>query len=143
MNFLTQMSKYILGISLVLNGILLMFIAGIIPFFLYLSILINLVFVWYSGACLLKISNLENDMIELLQKNEDFLDELEDIHSMEMYYGDEYLQNLIDRSRELVNDFIDIQEKYFDVQVDILEDDEDDESYEDDGQEISDRAQEE
>jgi hypothetical protein len=63
-------------------------------------------------------------MVVLLQKNEDFLDELEDIHSLEMYYGDEYLQNLIGKSRRLVNDFIDIQEEYFDVQVTELEDDE-------------------
>ena len=41
-----------------------------------------------------------------------------------MYYGDEHLQGLIDNSRELVNDFIEIQEKYFDVEVVDLEDDE-------------------
>jgi len=69
----------------------------------------------------MRIDNLESDMIVLLQKNEDFLDELEDIHSLEMYYGDEYLQNLIGKSRELVNDFIDIQEEYFDVQTTELE----------------------
>ena len=126
MNFLTQMSKYVLLISLVLNGILLMFVTGIVPFFLYLSIIINLVLIWYTGACLLRIDNLENDMIVLLQKNEDFLDELENIHSLEMYYGDEYLQSLINKSRGLVNDFIDIQEKYFDVQITELEDNEED-----------------
>jgi len=120
------MSKYVLLISLVLNGILLMFVTGIVPFFLYLSIIINLVLIWYTGACLLRIDNLENDMIVLLQKNEDFLDELENIHSLEMYYGDEYLQSLINKSRGLVNDFIDIQEKYFDVQITELEDNEED-----------------
>ena len=98
-----------------------MFVTGIVPFFLYLSIIINLVFVWYSAACLLKINDLENDMIDLFRKNEVFLDELENIHSLEMYYGDEYLQNLIDQSRGLVNNFIDTQEKYFDVQVEDLE----------------------
>jgi hypothetical protein len=103
-----------------------MFVTGIVPFFLYLSIIINLVLIWYTGACLLRIDNLENDMIVLLQKNEDFLDELENIHSLEMYYGDEYLQSLINKSRGLVNDFIDIQEKYFDVQITELEDNEED-----------------
>jgi len=115
------MNKYILLFSVILNGILLMFVTGIMPFFLYLSIIINLIFIWYSGVCLLRINNLESDMIVLLQKNEDFLDELENIHSLEMYYGDEHLQNLIGKSRELINDFIDVQEDYFDVQVTELE----------------------
>ena len=126
MSFFAQMNKYILLFSVILNGILLMFITGIVPFFLYLSIIINLILIWYSGICLLRVNNLESDMVVLLQKNEDFLDELENIHSLEMYYGDEYLQNLISKSRGLVNDFIDIQEEYFDVQVTELEDDEED-----------------
>jgi len=124
MNFFTQMNKYILLFSIILNGILLMFVTGIVPFFLYLSIIINLMLIWYSGVCLLRVNNLENDMIILLQKNEDFLDELENIHALEMYYGDEYLQNLIVKSRDLVNDFIDVQEEYFDVVVTELEHDE-------------------
>ena len=45
-----------------------------------------------------------------------------------MYYGDENLQALIENSRILVNDFIDIQEKYFEVEVtDQEEDEEEDE----------------
>jgi len=118
MNFLTQMNKYILLFSIILNGILLMFVTGIVPFFLYLSIIINLMLVWYTAVCLLRNNNIETDMIILLQKNEDFLDELENIHALEMYYGDEYLQNLIARSRELVNDFIDVQEEYSELEHD-------------------------
>ncbi len=105
-----------------------MFVAGIVPFFLYLSIIINFVLIWYSAICLIKINDIETDMITLLQKNEGFLEQLENIYSLEMYYGDEYLQNLIDQSRQLVNDFIDVQEKYFDVQVEDLEYDEQDET---------------
>ena len=128
MNFLTQMSKYILYVSLVLNGILIIFLTGVIPFFLYLSIIVNLVLIWYSVSCLLRIDDLEDDLIDLLKKNERFLDRLEEIHSLEMYYGDEYLQGLIDESRQLVNDFIDVQEKFFDVEVSDLEYDEEEDS---------------
>ena len=123
MNFLNQVNKYVFFISLILNGILLMFITGIVPFFLYLSLITNVFLVWYSLSCLIKTEDLETDMIVLLQQNESFLDQLENIHSLEMYYGDEHLQNLIDESRNLVNDFIDIQEKYFDVEVLIEEED--------------------
>ena len=38
-----------------------------------------------------------------------------------MYYGDEHLQSLIDQSRDLINSFIETQEKYFDVEVEDLE----------------------
>jgi len=105
-----------------------MAVVGIIPFFLYLSVVSNFIFFWYSTKCLLKINDLESDMINLFKTNEDFLDELENIHSLEMYYGDEYLQNLIDKSRTLVNDFIDTQEKYFDVEVEDLEYDDEEEA---------------
>ena len=128
MNFLSQINKYVLYISLILNGLLLIYIAGPVPFFLYLSIVINVVLVWYASMCLLKINDLEEDMIGMLQQNEEFLDNLESVHSLEMYYGDEHLQGLIDNSRTLVNNFIEIQEKYFDVEVVDLEDDESEEN---------------
>ena len=112
-----QINKYVLYISIVLNGILLMVVAGIMPFFLYLSILFNLALLWYSAKSLYNVDSLEEDMVFLMEKNELFLENLEQIHSLEMFYGDESLQNLIDHSRELVNQFIDIQEKYFEVEV--------------------------
>ena len=98
-----------------------MYLAGPIPFFLYLSIIVNLGFVWYTGTCLVAINSLEEDMIELLHRNENFLEELEDVHGLEMYYGDEQLQHLINRSKEVINSFIDVQEKYFDVEVEDTE----------------------
>ena len=126
MNFIDQMNKYVLYISIILNGILLMTVVGVLPFLLYLSVITNIVFVWYTSKCLLRISDVEEDMMQLMEKNENFLVVLENLHALEMYYGDENLQNLIDNSRELINDFIDIQEKYFDVEVTMEEDDEED-----------------
>ena len=120
------MNKYVLYISIILNGILLMTVVGVLPFLLYLSVITNIVFVWYTSKCLLRISDVEEDMMQLMEKNENFLVVLENLHALEMYYGDENLQNLIDNSRELINDFIDIQEKYFDVEVTMEEDDEED-----------------
>ena len=42
---------------------------------------------------------------------------MESIHALEMFYGDETLKELIDHSREVINDVIDIQEKHFNVEV--------------------------
>ena len=44
-----------------------------------------------------------------------------------MYYGDENLRSLIEHSAELVNDFIDFQESFYNVEIEPepeLEDDE-------------------
>jgi hypothetical protein len=126
MNFLSQINKYILYISIILNGILLMYVTGIVPFFLYLSVVVNIMLLWYSGVCVIRVNDIEEDMIALMQRNEDFLQNVENIYSLEMYYGDEHLQNLIDHSRELINDFIEVQERYFDVETTELEYDKED-----------------
>ena len=110
------MNNYILPISVVLNGILLMILFGIIPFFLYLSILANLGLLWYIKKALEKNSDIEEDVEEVMDKITNFSDHLESIHELEMYYGDENLQNMIRHSRELVNEFVDFQLKYFDTE---------------------------
>ena len=71
MNFLSQINKYVLYVSLILNGLLLIYIAGPVPFFLYLSLVINVILVWYASMCLLKINDLEEDMIGMLKQNEE------------------------------------------------------------------------
>ena len=38
-----------------------------------------------------------------------------------MYYGDENLHSLMEHSTQLINDFIDFQAKFFDVDVEELE----------------------
>ena len=124
MNFMSQMSKYIFWISLVLNGILLMFLVGIVPFLLYLSILFNMLLIWFSFKTLRRTNNTEEDLITLMSEMEEFLEKLQDIHAMEMYYGDTELQNLINSSKDLINNFIDVQAKYFDVEVEFEPDDE-------------------
>ncbi len=51
-----------------------------------------------------------------------FSDHLEDVHSLEMYYGDQNLQNLIDHSRQLINGMIDFQLSYSNAEVQIESD---------------------
>mgnify|MGYP003111335775 FL=1 len=114
---MNQMSKYVLYISIVLNGILLMILAGVVPFLLYLSVIINLVLAWFSISCVKNISDIEEDMDAIMSKTDDFTEHLESVHEMEIFYGDETLQSMIDHSKQLVNDYIDLQAKYFDVEV--------------------------
>ena len=94
-----------------------MFLVGIVPFLLYLSILFNMLLIWFSFKTLRRTNNTEEDLITLMSEMEEFLEKLQDIHAMEMYYGDTELQNLINSSKDLINNFIDVQAKYFDVEV--------------------------
>ena len=102
MNFLTQMSKYIFSISLILNGILLMFLVGVVPFLLYLSVLFNMLLAWFTFKTLHRANNTEHDLIVLMGEMEQFLEKLQNIHALEMYYGDVELQNLINNSKDLI-----------------------------------------
>ena len=122
---MNQISKYVLYVSVFLNGVLLMILAGVVPFLLYLSVIANLVLVWFSIKCIKNISEIEEDIDEIMSKTDNFTEHLESVHEMEIFYGDETLQSIIDHSKQLVNDYIDLQSKYFDVEV-ITEEEEDD-----------------
>ena len=93
---MNQMSKYVLYISIVLNGVLLMILAGVVPFLLYLSVIINLVLAWFSISCVKNISDIEEDMDAIMSKTDNFTEHLESVHEMEIFYGDETLQSMID-----------------------------------------------
>ena len=140
MNFITRISKYTFYVSLILNAILLMFLVGILPFFLYVSVLVNILLVWYAYQFVVENEKVEEDLNSLFESTEDFIRHLENIHELEMYYGDQNLQNLIDHSKTLINQYIDIQEKYYDVEVELERDDNDDDK---DEEEKEDRPPEE
>ena len=127
MNFIAQISKYIFLVSLILNAILLMYLAGVVPFLLYLSVLINAFLIWYSYQFISENKNIEEDINLMFENTEEFIAHIEQLHELEMYYGDQNLQSLIEHSRELANGYIDIQEKYYDVEVDIEEEIEEEE----------------
>ena len=127
MNIITLISKSVFFVSLVLNAILLMYLVGVISFLLYLSILINLFLIWYTYQFVLENKRIEEDINLLFNSTEEFSQHLEGLYELEMYYGDENLHSLIEHSRDLLNQYVDIQEKYYDVEVDVeLEEGEDD-----------------
>jgi hypothetical protein len=111
------MNRYFIGLSLFLNALLLIFLFGLLPFLLYISVLANFFFIWYVLRLINNMNSIEEDFVNILNTLESFTDHVEDIHALEMFYGDETLKELIDHSREVINDVIDIQEKHFNVEV--------------------------
>jgi hypothetical protein len=112
--------KIILAISAILNSVLIMVLVGIIPFFLYSSIVINCVLMWYIQNILNTSNELNEDVIDLFTELENYSNHLDQIHEMETFYGDQNLQNLISHTRSIANNIIDIQRKY-DEDIEILE----------------------
>ena len=106
------MNTYILIISLIMNAALLMAVLGIIPFLLYVSILVNLALLWWSSRMISDMKDVESDVDGVLRDVDDFRQHLERLYELEMYYGDETLASLIDHSRDTVNSILDFSYKH-------------------------------
>tara|TARA_R100001082_G_C4362486_1_gene160080 strand:- start:1086 stop:1418 length:333 start_codon:yes stop_codon:yes gene_type:complete len=96
-----------------------MLLFGIVPVLLYLSALINIGLVWYIRKILIKNNYLEEDIITVSEKLNLFADHLESIYELEMFYGDETLETLLDHSKELINDFVDFQIQHFEAEEEL------------------------
>ncbi len=94
-----------------------MFLFGVLPFALYLSIILNIIFIWYIRNNLASLEEVREDLVSTLEIIESFSDHLDRLHELETFYGDETLQTLINHSREVINDLVDLQEKYYDLEV--------------------------
>ena len=104
-----------------------MVVLGVIPFLLYTSIIINCVLMWYTKKVVDVSDSLKDDVVAIYNEIESYSDHLDQIHELETFYGDQDLQNLIKHTRTVVNNIIDIQQKYYD-DVEVMED----EDYEED-----------
>ena len=108
----------ILGLTLS-NAGLLIYLFGMLPFFLFVSIMLNIILVAYIVYSISEKTRLEDDLGSLYYSMEKFANHVEEVHSLEMYYGDQNLQNLIDHSKDIVNEMIDFQILYTDAEVEV------------------------
>ena len=92
---------------------------------LAVSLVFNVLMYWYSRQLTQKLSFIYDNIGDVSELITNYRVHLKSVYSMEMFYGDETLQSMIDHSKQLVNDYIDLQSKYFDVEV-ITEEEEDD-----------------
>ena len=117
-------NKVLILISVILNGVLLSFLFGLVPFLLYASVIVNLIFLWYVRNLLREVGSLQDGIMNMFDRLNVFSDHLEKIHAMEMFYGEPVLQDLINHSREIINDIVDIQQDYYDIEEEeVLPDD--------------------
>ncbi len=89
---------------------------------LSLSLILNGFLVWYSISAIKKLQFMSNSFEELDSNIQSFGNHLKAMHELEMYYGDQTLQNLIRHSKELLESFGEIRKDYEIFNGDIDED---------------------
>mgnify|MGYP003629052902 CR=1 FL=1 len=105
-------NRVLIGFSLVLNSFLLAWFFGVLPLVLFISILANGTLVWYCRRLADDFNELRQDLGEIVSKFNDFEQHLGEIQEMEMFYGDETLESLMDHSKFLVESLEFYEEKY-------------------------------
>ena len=105
--------KILTASSLILNSFLLIYLFGIIPFLLFFSFILNLGFVSYLSFLLKERSDLQSDFFDLLTNFEIYSNKLVETYQLEMFYGDDTLEDLLRSSKVLINRFYDYEDKYF------------------------------
>ena len=97
---------------------------------LFLSILVNLLALWYIRKLLTKVLFVSQNLTDLVDLLTTYRNHLQRLFQLEMYYGDETMKFLIKHTRSL----LDVLEDYSDIYklTEPLElDEEDEESYDD------------
>ena len=124
------MNRIFLGISVVINLVLIATVVGILPFLLTSCIIIIILLCWYIKKLTTQLTEVSDDFNEFYSKLEQYEKHISEIHGMEMFYGDQTLQSLINHSRELLNEIYDFQGKFFTPEEEELDDDNDPEEKE-------------
>ena len=102
----------IFALSLIINAILIMTMTGVLPFLLFCYVVLNIGLLWASKNIFQTTSEMNNDIESLFSKMEKFTEHTEAIYEMEMYYGDDTLNGLMQHSRELLDEFENYKIRY-------------------------------
>ena len=97
---------------------------------LFLSIMCNLLSLWYIRKLLAKVLFVSQNLTDLVDLLATYRNHLQRIYSMEMFHGDETIKFLIKHT----NSLLDVLEDYSDIYLmtePIALDEEDEESYDD------------
>ena len=100
----------------------------IISISLVISMILNGLLVWYAIKVLEKLSYVYDNISAIQEINNSFVEHLESVHEMEMYYGDPTLGALIKHSQLIVEQYTtfneileDLSDGTISVQEDVTE----------------------
>ena len=107
------MNKIFLAVSIAVNLALVAAVIGVLEFLLSASIVIVVILVWYIRRLTAELNTISNDFDNFYEQLDSYEKHIDQIHGLEMFYGDETLQGLIKHSRGILNNIYDFQIKYF------------------------------
>ena len=73
-----------------------------IELFLVISVIINIIFVMYSRWLIKILKTREDDVNELADDVAKYVGHVKGVHEMEMFYGDQTLQSLIEHGTQMI-----------------------------------------
>jgi len=79
---------------------------------LFLSLFLNLFFLWFIYRAVYRISDLTILLDDILFKIGFFEKHLKSVYELEMFYGEPTLENLIQHSKELIESFDNFKQDY-------------------------------
>jgi len=106
------MIRSIFALSIIMNGILVMCVVGVLPFFLFLALVACGGLVWYSRRLLGQMERVRDDIESINMIMVDLNSHMGSIYQLEMFYGDETLEGLIRHSKEVSFQISEILERY-------------------------------
>ena len=97
---------------------------------LFLSILVNLLALWYIRKLLAKVLFVSQNLTDLVDLLTTYRNHLQRLFQLEMYYGDETMKFLIKHTKSLLDVLEDYSDIYLMTEPMELEETQDEESYE-------------
>jgi len=107
------MTQILIGISLLINAVLIGYVIGYVELLLFVTILIACGLVWYIKKTMAHYDELDDDFYKMLSDMSGFENHLQEIYEMEMFYGDPTLESLIQHMGVVIDEISFYREKYF------------------------------
>ena len=108
------MIRNLLIASVIFNSILVAAVVGLLPFFLFLSVVANIAAGFYIVALIKELKQYNLDFVDILNTCNELRNHIEEVHEMEMFYGEPVLQGLIDHTKRATEEIEFYLDKYSD-----------------------------
>jgi hypothetical protein len=99
---------------------------SLLIFFLTLSVILNGLFIWYIRKMLEKLLFVSDNIGDLLNDVNQFAGHLDSVHSMELFYGDQTLQSLLQHSKQVKENIKEFEQVYTLTSESVIGEDEED-----------------
>ena len=108
------MIRNLLIASVIFNSILVAAVVGLLPFFLFLSVVVNVAAGFYIVALIKELKQYNLDFVDILNTCNELRNHIEEVHEMEMFYGEPVLQGLIAHTKRATEEIEFYLDKYSD-----------------------------